>query len=50
MVFDNAEATGIASNISTTPADNHYYNLQGQRISHPAKGIFIKGNKKVVNN
>ena len=50
MVFDDANATGIASNISSKPADNYFYNLQGQRISHPAKGIFIKGNKKVVKN
>ena len=49
MVFDDAEATGIATvSKAVNNNDNNFYNLQGQRISQPSKGIFIKGNKKVV--
>ena len=28
---------------------NHtYFNLNGQRVEHPAKGIYIKNGKKVI--
>jgi hypothetical protein len=35
----------IKQNITT---DNRIYNLQGQRIDKPSKGIYIKGGKKYV--
>lgn len=50
MTFDDAEATGIAISTGTVTTDDYYYNLQGQRISQPAKGVFIKGNRKMVKN
>jgi len=44
MVFD--EQTGI-SNV-TTFAEGEYYDLKGQRVETPSKGIYIKDGKKVV--
>ena len=47
MYFDNEQSTGIVT--ATTPVeDGTIYNLQGQRIVQPSKGVFIKGSKKVV--
>ena len=34
-------------NIEQT-GDNHYYNLQGQRVDNPTPGIYIHGGKKVA--
>ncbi len=28
--------------------DNRYYNLAGQRVDHPVKGLYIKNGKKVI--
>lgn len=33
---------------SAIPADGKYYNLQGQIVTNPARGIYIKNGKKVV--
>ena len=44
MVFD--EQTGI-SNV-TTLEEGEYYDLKGQRVETPSKGIYIKDGKKVV--
>lgn len=33
---------------SAVQTENVYYNLSGQRVARPQKGIFILGNKKVV--
>ena len=41
--------TGIESvNNSEQPADNVYYNLNGQRIDKPSKGLYIHNGKKVI--
>ena len=41
--------TGIhAIQLIKTEADGAIYNLQGQRVDNPKKGIFIKAGKKVV--
>lgn len=46
--FGIGTTTGI-SNVSTTTADKGaYYNLQGMKVVHPAKGIFIHNGKKMV--
>lgn len=47
--FDD-EATGISSlkdkkDAATTQA---WYNLQGQRVGEPGKGLYIRGNKKYI--
>ncbi|MBQ9357666.1 MAG: hypothetical protein IJT98_10330, partial [Prevotella sp.] len=47
IVF-NDETTGISTiNRSSLTADD-YYNLNGQRISQPAKGLYIVNGKKIV--
>ena len=43
------DKTGIHS--ATTISDQEpgiYYNLQGQRVNNPKKGLYIKNGKKVV--
>ena len=50
IVFEeNGEATGIDS-IATTAAsmDKEVYNLAGQRVAQPTKGLYIVNGKKVV--
>lgn len=45
----NDEVTGIAENEMLTNVDNeNIYNLSGQRISKPMKGLFIQNGKKVI--
>ena len=49
-IFTDDETTGISS-MQAEPAqmfDNQYYNLNGQRISQPAKGLYIKNGKKYI--
>ncbi len=46
MVFD-IQTNGIET-IRATVADGHYYNLNGQRVENPGKGMYIFNNKKVV--
>lgn len=48
MVFGEPEPTGIAIVDITTASDEHYYNMQGQRVSRPSKGVFIKDNQKII--
>jgi Endoglucanase len=40
--------TGIREVYTITPSNDAIYNLQGQRIQNPQKGIYIKNGKKVV--
>ncbi len=42
-----SDATAI-SKVSTTQENAEYYNLQGQRVAAPTKGLYIKNNKKVI--
>jgi hypothetical protein len=44
--FDDG-TTGI-NNIQRTLDDGAYYNLSGQRVETPAKGLYIKNGKKVI--
>lgn len=48
--FGNGDelTTGISAIEAKKPADTYYYNLSGQRVSNPDKGIFIHNGKKVV--
>ena len=32
----------------TTPADNHLYNMKGQRVKFPRKGVYIHKARKVI--
>ena len=40
--------TGIQTVTPDPVIDNRYYNLQGQRVLSPAKGIYIQGGRKFV--
>lgn len=44
--------TPVVTGIRNIESDNHgsdaYYNLSGQRIEHPKKGIYIQNGKKIV--
>ena len=45
---DDADTTGI-SEVKSDDADRgEWYNLQGQRVGNPGKGIYIKNGKKVI--
>ena len=48
LVFEfGDEATGISA-VAREVNDGEYYNLQGQRVSAPKKGLYIVNGKKVV--
>ena len=42
------EATAINAVDADDDSSDEYYNLQGQRVDTPAKGVFIKGGKKIL--
>jgi len=45
----NGGATGISATlINKETMDNEVYNLQGQRIVRPLKGLYIMRGKKVI--
>jgi len=46
VVFD--ETTGIKAIEDVKSADNKAYNLNGQRVSQPSKGLYIINGKKVI--
>ena len=51
-VKDNA-ASGVATGIenmdhSPSAIDHYYYDLQGRRVEHPTKGLYIVNGRKVV--
>jgi hypothetical protein len=48
LIFDDEETTGV-TNIRTKKADvrDEYYNLAGQRVAQPTKGLYIVNGKKV---
>lgn len=46
--LDGSESTGIHDNNRETIIHNGYYNLQGQRIDYPRKGLYIKDGKKII--
>ena len=54
--FCNITIEGVMSNASgisvpvvmSVPMDNTYYNLKGQRVANPTKGLYIINGKKVV--
>ena len=46
---DDAEGTtGISNNNREPITNNVWYNLQGQRVDNPSKGLYIKNGKKVL--
>jgi len=47
LSFDD-ETTGIATVENASVLNENYYNLNGQRIVAPQKGLYIVNGKKVV--
>ena len=45
---DGEDTTGISEVMVTDQEPDVYYNLQGQRVENPGKGIYIMNGKKVV--
>ena len=45
--FDD-ETTGIEAVEQAVKADNQYFNLAGQRVTQPTKGLYIVNGKKVI--
>ena len=50
MYFDDEDGTtGIDEVVKYEPqSDDAFYNLQGQRVDNPSKGLYIRNGKKVV--
>ncbi len=48
IVFDDSETTGISNIRRETINNNEYYNLAGQRVVQPTKGLYIVNGKKVI--
>ncbi len=44
---EDSETTGISYNRETV-TNNRFYNLNGQRVAQPAKGLYIMNGKKVI--
>lgn len=47
IVFNGDETTGIET-VKSAKADNQYYNMSGQRVAQPTKGLYIVNGKKVI--
>jgi len=47
MAFNDDDVTAI-KNIKVGSEDNVYYNLNGQRVLYPTKGLYIVNGKKVI--
>ena len=45
---DAEGTTGISNNNREPITNNIWYNLQGQRVDNPSKGLYIKNGKKVL--
>ena len=45
--LDNNSVTGISQPVVKDVEDGAYYNLMGQRVDHPTKGIYIHNGKKI---
>lgn len=48
LVFSDDPSTGITSVTVGKKGDDAYYNLQGVRVAHPTRGIYIHNGKKVI--
>ncbi|MBR6981266.1 MAG: CotH kinase family protein [Prevotella sp.] len=47
-IIDMVGIDFVETCIQTPPDDGNYYNLQGQRVAHPSKGVYIHRGRKVV--
>lgn len=46
--FDNGDVTGIKAVEAQKAFDGAFYNLAGQRVAQPTKGLYIVNGKKVI--
>lgn len=42
------ETTGINNVNTESVSDNGYYTLQGVKVAHPQKGVYVKNGKKII--
>jgi hypothetical protein len=48
QLFFDGNVTGIGAVKSINKEDGAYYNLAGQRVAQPQKGLYIVNGKKVI--
>lgn len=48
MAFDDETVTGIKSVEQSRLSSDGVFNLKGQRVSHPSKGLYVVNGKKVM--
>ncbi len=48
ITFDLSDATAITDTRREAITDNQYYTLDGRRVEHPTKGLYIVNGKKVM--
>ena len=48
FILLDENATGIAEVKSETATDNRYYNLNGQQVAQPQRGLYIVNGKKII--
>ena len=48
LTFDFGNTTGIENVNRETITNNRYFNLNGQRVAQPTKGLYIVNGKKVI--
>lgn len=51
LTIDSSSTTGVTTiDVLSKPSDGYYYNLNGQRVKTPMRGIYIKNGKKIMIN
>ena len=45
---DGSEPTAISEVRTDDRTDDRYYNLNGQVVTHPTQGIYIRNGKKII--
>lgn len=48
MSFNDDETTAVNEIVRESVADDRYYNLSGQQVKTPTKGVYVKNGKKVI--
>ena len=43
-----AGSSAVPSVVVDAPSDGRFYNLNGQQVAHPRKGVYIRNGKKVI--
>jgi hypothetical protein len=40
--------TGVSEIVNSQLSNSKYYDLQGRRVSQPAKGLYLRDGRKVI--